>query len=148
MLRKVLAIFIFLIPFALAQFSPPVYITNPDTGECRYYFAGDAAHFNPRPENFTVTIGPVNAFSDVLEACTVYHCISSGGGFGVSKECICPNRGIFVNNTGCVGGKEANPIVSDSPSFDFGRIVLAISLIVNGFLLYFLLKRRKTYHQH
>ena len=32
-----------------AAYLPPVYIANPDTGECRYYFAGDAVHFNELP---------------------------------------------------------------------------------------------------
>lgn len=49
---------------------PPVYIANPDTGECRYYFAGDAVHFNEPPAGswFIVGISELNA-TDCQDRC-------------------------------------------------------------------------------
>lgn len=49
---------------------PPVYIANPDTGECRYYFAGDAVHFNEPPEGnwFIVGISDMNS-TDCQDRC-------------------------------------------------------------------------------
>ncbi len=35
----------------------PVYIANPETGECRYYFAGDAKHYNPPPNGTWYIVG-------------------------------------------------------------------------------------------
>jgi hypothetical protein len=78
-------------------YNPPVYIANPDTGECKYYFAGDAKHFNPRPENFTVTIGVVTEFENVNHSCDYWKCSLINGYLNEDKECICPSGSIMVN---------------------------------------------------
>ena len=75
-----LIIFIFLINTVFSQpFGPPLYIANPENLECRYYFAGDERHFNPKPENYTDNIGYTTDFKDKDQACLLYRCIKTGG---------------------------------------------------------------------
>lgn len=45
-----------IVPISLA-YLPPVYIANPETGECKYYFAGDALHFNNPPNGTWYIVG-------------------------------------------------------------------------------------------
>ena len=74
------SISIFLVNTAFSQeFSPPLFIADPDTLECRYYFAGDAEHFNPRPENYTEDLGLTTYFKDKDQACGLYRCSKTGG---------------------------------------------------------------------
>ena len=73
-------IFVYLANNALSQpFGPPLYIANPETLECRYYFSGDQKHFNPRPENYTESIGYTTEFKDKDQACGLYRCVKTGG---------------------------------------------------------------------
>jgi len=44
-----------------AAFLLPVYIANPETGECRYYFAGDAKHYNPPPNGTWYIVGLIDS---------------------------------------------------------------------------------------
>jgi hypothetical protein len=39
----------------------PVYIANPETGECRYYFAGDAKHYNEPPNGTWYIVGLIDS---------------------------------------------------------------------------------------
>ncbi|MBI5347431.1 MAG: hypothetical protein HZB66_02380 [Candidatus Aenigmarchaeota archaeon] len=83
-----------------AAYEMPQYIANPETMECSYYFAGDAQHFNPRPENFTVDIGYVTEFSDVDDACSQWKCSTTKGKW--TEGCRCPANSEWVNKTGCM----------------------------------------------
>ena len=51
-----LAAFIAISGLALA-YMPPVYIANPDTGACQYYFSGDTKHYNPVPNGTWQMVG-------------------------------------------------------------------------------------------
>ena len=93
---------------SIAQpFGPPIYIANPDTLECRYYFSGDEQHFNPRPDNYTVNIGYTTDFKGQNQACDLIKCQNTGGQILLQDKddpnpnvCVCPS-GAFSNETGC-----------------------------------------------
>ena len=55
-------------------FGPPSYIADPNKLECRYYFAGNPNHFNPRPENYTINIGYTTDFESEDQACEFFRC--------------------------------------------------------------------------
>lgn len=106
MIRLIL-LFLLLMPIALSQpFGPPLYIANPETGECGYYFAGDPKHFNARPENFTINLGYTTDFENVHHACNLWKCSITDGLW--RDECYCPKDKILVNGTGCVYINETN----------------------------------------
>ena len=104
-----ISVFIFLVNTVFSQqFGPPLFIANPDTLECKYYFSGDQRHFNPRPENYTENIGYTTEFKDKDQACGMYICIKTGGRILLSSKedtnprlCQCPIGMFWNNETGC-----------------------------------------------
>lgn len=58
-MKNLAALLLSLMIMAGAAFAymPPVYIASQETGECRYYFAGDSAHFNELPEGNWLMVG-------------------------------------------------------------------------------------------
>ena len=104
-----LGIFIFLVNIVFSQeFGPPIFIADPNTLECKYYFSGDARHFNPRPENYTENIGYTTEFKDQDQACGMYKCIKTEGRVLLSDKddtnprlCQCPIGTFWNNETGC-----------------------------------------------
>ena len=89
-------------------FGPPLYVANPETLECRYYFSGDQKHFNPRPENYTENIGYTTDFKDLGQACSLYRCAKTNGKVLLGNKddpnldvCLCQLGFEFVNTTGC-----------------------------------------------
>ena len=118
--KPVLALFalIFLANIAFAQpFGPPLYIANPSTLECLYYFAGDEKHFNPRPENYTDNIGYTTDFKSQEQACLLYKCVKTNGRVWLQEKddpnpdiCLCPNEFQFANETGCVSMQKATGV--------------------------------------
>ncbi len=64
---------IFIVMGIAAGYFPPTHIANPETGECRYYFAGDERHYNPLPEGkwYMVGLAEENR-STCQEACMYY----------------------------------------------------------------------------
>ena len=103
------SVFIFLVNTAFSQpFGPPLFIANPETMECKYYFSGDQRHFNPRPENYTENIGYTTEFKDKDQACGMYICIKTNGRVLLSSKddtnprlCGCPIGTSWNNETGC-----------------------------------------------
>ena len=104
---------------AYAQpFGPPLYIADPAGMKCRYYFAGDQRHFNPRPENYTINIGYTTDFKDESQACEFFRCVDTNGTVKVdasnkpieSDLCICPQNTYWDNVFGCVKPKEQEHI--------------------------------------
>lgn len=126
----ILILMILLLKTIVAQpFGPPVYIFNPDTGECRYYFAGDEKHFNPRPENFTADIGFTADFKDMDEACYKYKCRMSDGGW--NDGCYCHINSTWSNITGCTVQEkidELSPKRTNIFSFLLYSILIALLL--------------------
>ena len=93
----IISLLIILAHTAVAQpFGPPRYIANPKTGECKYYFAGDEIHFNPRPENYTLTVGFENGICDKFKLC-----FETGDGWDQGK-CVCQRWHEFNDTVGCV----------------------------------------------
>jgi len=117
-MKKAVLILLLLLPIVLAQpFGPPLYIGNPETGECKYYFAGDPDHFNERPEGFPDNIGPTTDFEDQAQACAVYSCFIADGGFDLdNNQCVCNNGQIFNNNTmeSCPAGEIEIPLDNEN----------------------------------
>jgi hypothetical protein len=101
------ALFISISALASA-YQPPMYIANPETKECQYYFAGEQdcfdacmndcqgaglnytncmdpcankyCHYNLKPAGFTIDIGETAGFKSVNESCKVWqNCANSGG---------------------------------------------------------------------
>ena len=96
---------------AYAQpFGPPIYIADPANMKCRYYFAGDPKHFNPRPENYTINIGYTTDFKSEAQACEFFRCVYTNGTIIVDENkkpiekdlCICKEGYYRHNETGCV----------------------------------------------
>jgi|GEM_PF-6804369 hypothetical protein len=120
MKRLILVIFILLGPIAAyAQpFGPPLYIADPAAMKCRYYFAGNVKHFNPRPENFTVNIGYTTDFKNENQACEFFRCTYTNGSVKIDENqkpietdlCVCPANTIWDDVHGCVRLKKQEPI--------------------------------------
>lgn len=51
------AFFLIAISSLSYAYLPPVYIANPETGECMNYFAGDSKHYNPLPNGTWEMVG-------------------------------------------------------------------------------------------
>ena len=91
-------------------FGPPLYIANPATMECKYYFAGNEMHFNPRPDNFTINIGYTTDFKTPDQACEFFRCVYTNGTVKVYQDkkpidkdlCLCNGGSYWNNETGCV----------------------------------------------
>ena len=104
-------IFLILAVISYAQpFGPPLYIANSETMECKYYFSGDARHFNPRPDNFTINIGYTTDFKSQDQACEFFRCVYTNGTVKVYEDkkpiekdlCLCHEGSYWNNVTGCV----------------------------------------------
>ncbi len=91
-------------------FGPPIYISNPAAMDCKYYFAGNQRHFNPRPENYTVDIGYTTDFKNQDQACELWRCIYTNGTIKIDankqpleKElCLCGSGYYWDDIGGCV----------------------------------------------
>ena len=103
------------IPIADAQpFGPPIYIADPAKMDCKYYFAGDKGHFNPRPEEYTVDIGYTTDFKSQEQACEFFRCVQTNGTIVVDENkkpveknlCVCPQNEYWDDVLGCVKMKE------------------------------------------
>jgi hypothetical protein len=106
----------------VSAYTPPTYIANPETLECKYYFPGeedcfnacmldcqgagwnstncfnacaDPCHYNPRPEGFTVDLGKTTDFENQEEACKLWlDCLDKGGKWNNSTlKCELPEKG-------------------------------------------------------
>jgi hypothetical protein len=105
---------------AYAQpFGPPIYIADPVKMECRYYFAGNERHFNPRPDNFTINIGYTTDFKNEEQACEFFRCTYTNGSVKVNADnkpiekdlCVCPAKNTAWDNVyGCVMLKQKEQI--------------------------------------
>lgn len=121
---------IYLIDIGISQpFGPPLYIANPESLECRYYFAGDEKHSNPRPENFTINIGYTTEFKNQEQACQLYRCVKSGGKVLLTNKddsnpniCQCPPSLEFVNESGCTFIAKTIAVKEKSSTNIFSRI--------------------------
>lgn len=95
-------------------FGPPLYIADPAGMKCRYYFAGDQKHFNPRPDNYTINIGYTTDFKSEAQACEFFRCVYTNGTVIVDESkkpieknlCICKERSYWNNETGCMNTKQ------------------------------------------
>ena len=91
-------------------FGPPVYIADPVSMNCRYYFAGDKKHFNPRPDNYTINIGYTTEFKSESQACDFFRCVHTNGSVKVDESkkpiekdlCVCPQDALWDDVYGCV----------------------------------------------
>ena len=95
-------------------FGPPLYIADPASMKCRYYFAGDSRHFNPRPENYTINIGYTTDFKNESQACELFRCAYTNGSVRIDENkkpiekdlCVCPTGAYLNNESGCVRLKQ------------------------------------------
>jgi len=93
-------------------FGPPVYIANPSTGECRYYFAGDVKHYNPIPEGFNFTIGyTTETKCDYWYLCRGMNGSNPGIGWAEGK-CVCAEGSEFNESLGCIPEKPKYQILA------------------------------------
>src|SRR3989344_4763459 len=99
---------------AAQPFGPPIYIADPANMQCRYYFAGNERHFNPRPENYTIDIGYTTDFRNQEQACEFWRCVYTNGTVKVDQDkkpiendlCVC-NSGYYWDDVyGCVKLKQ------------------------------------------
>lgn len=81
---------VILLSNVVLAYDPPIFIANPETKECKYYFAGDAKHFNPRPEDFTVDIGLTTDYTDVDNACKQWQDCVNEGNVWENGLCVIP----------------------------------------------------------
>src|SRR3989344_5173632 len=110
---------------AYAQpFGPPIYIADPVEMECRYYFAGNERHFNPRPDNYTIDIGYTTDFKSQDQACEFWRCIYTNGTVKVVDNrpiekdlCVCSSGQYWDDIKGCTMLK------SQDKSFNFLQLI-------------------------
>ena len=104
---------------AFAQpFGPPLYIADPVKMVCRYYFAGDQRHFNPRPDNYTINIGYTTDFKNEEQACEFFRCTHTNGSVKVDESrkpvekdlCLCNDGAYWDDAYGCVALKPQKQI--------------------------------------
>ena len=115
-LRWLLILFSLLVSIiAYAQpFGPPLYIADPVNMKCRYYFAGDQRHFNPRPENYTINIGYTTDFKSEEQACEFFRCVYTNGTVLVDENkkpiekglCLCKENSYWDDVFGCAKPKQ------------------------------------------
>ena len=99
-------------------FGPPLYIADSANMKCRYYFAGNQRHFNPRPENFTVNIGYTTDFKNENQACEFFRCTYTNGSVKVDENkkpiekdlCVCPENTVWDDIFGCIRVSQQEPI--------------------------------------
>lgn len=110
-----LIIFLLVSVISYAQpFGPPIYIADPVKMDCKYYFAGDKRHFNPRPENYTIDIGYTTDFKSQDHACEFWRCVYTNGTVRVDADkrpieknlCVCSSGYYWDDVKGCVKLKE------------------------------------------
>ena len=97
-------------------FGPPIYVANPASMECKYYFAGNQQHFNPRPDNFTIDIGYTTDFKSQEQACEFWRCIYTNGTIKVDSSknpiekdlCACGSGQYWDDVYGCAKMKESS----------------------------------------
>jgi len=95
-------------------FGPPIYIADPVKMDCKYYFAGNQRHFNPRPENYTIDIGYTTDFKNEEHACEFWRCAYTNGTIKVDQNkkpiekdlCVCNSGSYWDDVYGCVKFKE------------------------------------------
>ena len=115
-----LSLFLLLVSaIAYAQpFGPPIYIADPVRMECKYYFAGNERHFNPRPDNYTVNIGYTTDFKNEAQACEFFRCTHTNGSVKVDEGkkpiekdlCVCPESAYWDDVLGCVKSQQQKSI--------------------------------------
>lgn len=99
-------------------FGPPVYIADPEKMVCRYYFAGNQRHFNPRPDNYTINIGYTTDFKSETQACEFFRCTYTNGSVKVDESqkpiekdlCVCPESAYWDDVYGCIRLSQQEPI--------------------------------------
>ncbi|MEK6946687.1 MAG: hypothetical protein AABX32_03705 [Nanoarchaeota archaeon] len=97
-------------------FGPPTYVADPVKMDCKYYFAGDQRHFNPRPENYTVDIGYTTDFKSQEQACEMWRCAYTNGTIKADANrqplekdlCMCSSGYYWDDVNGCVKLKETS----------------------------------------
>jgi len=96
---------------AYAQpFGPPLYIADPVAMKCRYYFAGDQRHFNPRPDNYTINIAYTTDMKNEQQACDFFRCVYTNGSVKIDKDrkplekdlCLCHGNYHWDVQFGCI----------------------------------------------
>lgn len=100
------------------SFGPPLYIADPVEMVCRYYFAGNERHFNPRPDNYTINIGYTTDFKNEEQACEFFRCTRTNGSVKVNADnkpiekdlCLCPANTAWDDVYGCVMLKQKEQI--------------------------------------
>jgi len=86
--------------------------------KCRYYFAGDQRHFNPRPENYTINIAYVTDMKNEQQACDFFRCAYTNGSVKVGPDkkplekdlCVCRENAYWNSQFGCVKIKQEQQI--------------------------------------
>ncbi len=129
----------FIVMGAAAGYLPPTHIASPETGECKYYFAGDDRHRNPMPngtwymvglaeENRTVCQWACLRYSaeeeiweglgcDCLgegdEGCTNWCRIKEGEWVKDDSACVCPIGMEWEAEVGCVKSSDYGGAITE-----------------------------------
>lgn len=118
-LSLIILFFLVMSTIAYAQpFGPPLYIADPAAMKCRYYFAGNEKHFNPRPENFTINIGYTTDFKSEEQACEFFRCTYTSGSVKIDENkkpiekdlCVCPAGTLWDDVYGCIKLEAQKPM--------------------------------------
>lgn len=105
----IISLFVPIVAYA-QPFGPPIYIADPVNMKCRYYFAGNQKHFNPRPDNYTIEIGYTTDYKSEAQACDFFRCAYTNGTVKVDENkkpiekdlCACPQNTYWDDISGCV----------------------------------------------
>jgi len=88
---------IFIIAGFAAGYLPPTYIANPETGECKYYFAGDARHHNPLPNGSWYMVGLAEENRSICQWACLRYSAEGEVWHGLGCDCLGEFEGGCIN---------------------------------------------------
>lgn len=155
-MKWLLVLSLLLIPVVMAQqFGPPIYIGNPATKDCKYYFSGDKEHSNPRDESYSDSIGYVTDFESLEQACEIYGCFLGDGKWDLGSDvCVCADGNQKKDKEDCAmnfdnqenlknkGNKITSSII-DVGLYTLKPMRILIALLVAILITYFIYSKRK-----
>jgi len=88
---------ILIIAGAAAGYFPPTYIANPETGECKYYFAGDERHHNPLPNGTWRMVGLAEENRSICQIACIRYSEEGQIWHGLGCDCLGEFEGGCIN---------------------------------------------------
>jgi len=95
----------FIVMGAAAGYLPPTHIANEETGECKYYFAGDDRHRNPIPNGTWSMVGLAEENRTVCQWACLSYSVEGEIWNGLNCDCLGEGDGGCTNWCRITGGE-------------------------------------------